>query len=217
MPLINITVDDESRRRVKRELALVRNGAERAHARAINRTLTTVRKTLLDDLARRYFVKRSDASEKLKISQANRNRLHGYIHTKGKPIGLDYFRVTPRPSDNTAAKTTRQLFSSIQRRPRPKGGLLARVLRGGSGGRIAKAFWGTMRWTDKDGMEHEKFAVFQRAGKARFPLIRLHAPAWPSMLGKVATDEMQATAMRRYHKELDHEVARLLKGYGERA
>ena len=88
-----------------------------------------------------------------------------------------------------------------------RGGTLhAKVKRNGSGGPLLHAFTASVK---------ERFGVFERLTKERFPLDRKFGPSTAHMMqNENVTDEMGKTIRETYDKRIEHEITRILSGYG---
>lgn len=81
--------------------------------------------------------------------------------------------------------------------------LRVRVKRGSAGKRLDRAF--TMAIGSGVG-------VFERTGRARFPVRKLFGPAVPSMLkDENIQDTIKKTASEKLNAELDRQIRRILK------
>lgn len=58
--------------------------------------------------------------------------------------------------------------------------------------------------------------VYERTGPSRFPVKELYGPATPQMMysNETVTDEIERKVADTYEKRIDHEILRLLNGWG---
>ena len=58
--------------------------------------------------------------------------------------------------------------------------------------------------------------IYERIGAERFPVRELFGPATPQMMysNEAVTDEMEAKMVETYEKRIDHEILRVLNGWG---
>ncbi len=58
--------------------------------------------------------------------------------------------------------------------------------------------------------------IYERIGVSRFPVEELYGPATPQMMysNEEVTDEIERKVADTYEKRIDHEILRLLNGWG---
>ncbi|MGN1369367.1 MAG: hypothetical protein ACI4WX_10890 [Aristaeellaceae bacterium] len=60
------------------------------------------------------------------------------------------------------------------------------------------------------------FGIFERVGKKRFPIKELYGPSTPQMMysNEAVLDKVEEKVVETFEKRLDHEISRILNGYG---
>lgn len=181
---IKIGIGGDKLQEVKDMLRHIQGGAQRATARAMNRTITGVRSTITSSVVELYEIKARDVRDTIRIEKATPDKLSARLISAGPVIGLQHFKYTPR----SAARN------------RPRFGIRVRVRKDSSMDPFKGAFMA-------DSIE----GIYHRTSRDRLPIERLYGPAVPSMV-KTAVDEqdIQDQAGDRFIKELDHEAGYLL-------
>lgn len=111
--------------------------------------------------------------------------LKGEMKSRGARNPMEKFQHNPRVRIN----------------PGLPGGIFASVVKG-QGGNIRRAFI------------QRKGGIWERVGKARFPIRRFKSPAAPQMLGVTPVAEYIKRKMEeRYGKNLDHAISAMIGGY----
>lgn len=87
------------------------------------------------------------------------------------------------------------------------GQVVTQVKRSGSAATLDRAFSAQMGG-------HR--GVYERIGPSRFPVKELYGPATPQMMysNEEVTDEIERKVAETYEKRIDHEILRLLNGWG---
>lgn len=87
------------------------------------------------------------------------------------------------------------------------GQVITQVKRSGSAATLDRAFSAQMGG-------HR--GVYERIGPSRFPVKELYGPATPQMMysNEEVTDEIERKVADTYEKRIDHEILRLLNGWG---
>lgn len=183
--------DKKQLNRLWREFDNMPREARRALVSSLNRTIIGVRTDTKRQVSKAYFVKVSDASRTMSIIKAGPKHLQATLRSEGNVIPLIDFRVSPKRPTN----------------PPPKGGIKVKVKRNGAAHILKHAFIAEM-WNGHVG-------VFERERKSSLPIHQLFSAAIPSMVKDPKTlAEIQKSAFDRLGKALDHEIDRILKGYG---
>lgn len=165
-------------------LSHIPGAAPKAIANAVNRAAETARTEASRKVRELYYIKHGDVISTIIIKKATPSDIAAAVVSRGSPIALTKFRVTPR-----------------QPRRAP---VIARVKRGG-GGLVASAFVARM------GSGH--VGVFNRVGTARFPIVQRYGPSVPQMLGSpTVTAWVEQKAKEKLNQRLDHEINRILEG-----
>lgn len=163
----------------------------KAAANAINRSAEGSRTDAVKKVREEYFIQAGRVRETMEIRRATTSDLTASVISRGRPRALSYFKIKP-------GKSTKR---------RPNGGVFAQVKKSG-GGVIAKSFVAQMA--------SGHVGVFNRSGKDPFPIEQRHGPSVAQMLGSQSVSRyVEREATRRVDERLDHEVYRMLRGYGK--
>lgn len=181
---VRLKVPYDELRRTRDLLQHVPQGAERATARAMNRTLEGARTEVVRSVTSTYIIRAADVRETITIDKASADKLQARLRSQGAVIGLQHFQHSPKAATN----------------PRPKVGIRVRVRKDSR----ASALPGTF-------IAGGRIGIFQRAGRDRLPLERRFGPAVPSMVGTVVEEQqIERQAGDRFIRELNHEIDYLL-------
>lgn len=201
-----IEVSAEAIERVERILAGVPKGAERALSNAINRGLSRVKTGATKRVKEVYTVQSSAFHEatNTKIEKASTGNIAGYVHFSGCKIPLYKFQVTPK-----ATGTGKQVKAAVMK---------------GGGTAFEEAFIAQM------GTGH--LGVFERTGeqgivsrlsKAKNKIGTKHTEKIEEKMGLSAAqmignikvlDTIEKEAQEVINERLEHEIERILNGYG---
>ncbi len=168
-------------------------GAEKALTRAVNKTLTGTRAEAVRQVRGKFIVKAQTVRDTMDVRRASYTKPRGFLVSRGSPLSLMRFKVTPQSPRSTRGK-------SVQSRPR-----IRLSVTKGKQAPLQRAFLARM---------NSGVGVFQRRGRGRnVPLKKKFGPSVPQMLhhDRIA-EEIETTAAERMKKELDHQVAYLLEG-----
>ena len=171
---MSVTIDVKGLREGLVKIDALSGETKRATSKAINTAIPKIRNTIVDKTTQDYFISKANVKKTIDVKRANPSGLSAFIRSKGGPVALTKFRVTP------------------QRPPKRKGRTVkAQVMRNGGGGTIPNAFIARM------GSGH--IGAMYRKGADRYPIGQFHGPAVPSMLknaevsafvGNVAQEEL---------------------------
>lgn len=184
-----IEITSETIERVQAVLAGVPKEAERALSNAMNRGLSRVKTTAMQNVKRVYAVQSSalSAATNTKMQKASTGNLAGFVSFSGCKIPLYKFKVTPKQPGT--GKTVR-----------------AAVMKGG-GTAFEDAFIA--------GMGSGHLGVFERTGRPRLPIEEFMALSAAQMVGNEGViTEVEQQAQQLVEERLDHEIERLLSQYG---
>ena len=200
---LKIGIDKAAIKRIERELAAIPGGATKAMATSLNRAVRGVTVDAAKAIAKVYYVKQGDVKAAMRSPVlATRQTLEAKARIEGKAIRLIKF----------GAYRTRR-------------GIRVGVKRGG------RSVWRYAFFANFKAGEDTHVGVFTRDPSAKprksapgkyntwgittLPIKQRFGPAIPSMVKDAgAFEAIQAGADARLKKNLDHEVERLLKGYG---
>lgn len=182
-----ITISEIQQETAQKALYHIKNGANKAISRALNRAADSGKAEAVKRITANYTVKSGSVRNKIEIKKSSEATLRAAVLSKGRPIPLSNFKTNP----------------SNPPKKRPKV-LRAGVLKGG-----LKPIKGAFLARSKSG----KALVFQRIGKARYPLKALYGPSLPSMLGTEKVSQfVEDRAKEVFDNRLGHEINRLLGG-----
>lgn len=131
-------------------------GTQKSTAKAINKALPKIKKAIVDRVNEDYLITKANINKTIKVDKAG-TTLSAFIRSKGGPIALTKFRVTPKRPPKRKGRT-----------------VVAQVMRSG-GGAIPNAFIARMR--------SGHIGAMYRKGADRYPIGQFHGPSVPSMLG----------------------------------
>jgi len=167
-------------------LSHIPGAAPQAIANAINRASETARTEAARKVRELYYIKHGDVISTINIKKATPSDLAAAVISRGSPIALTKFQVTPR-----------------QPQPGRRTPVIARVKRGG-GGPVASAFVARMA--------SGHVGVFNRVGQSRFPLTQRYGPSVPQTLGSPTVNQwVEQKATEKLDERLDHEINRILE------
>lgn len=165
-----------------RAVRRLKSRAKPAIARALNRAGVTAQTYMSRAVAKDLGLKVSDMKAVMTVKQANVQNLRVMVTVSGARISLMKFRAKgPVPSRGKGRGVTAKL---------PKPGK----------GKYPHAFIATVR----TGQTNENTAVFERKGKTRLPLKKLHGPSIPHVFAKHKDEGMKA-GEESLVKNLKHE------------
>jgi len=184
-----IEIDDKQLERVKTVLASVPKGANRAVSSAVNRAASAARTEAVKQVRAQYIIKAQDVRSPMSIEKASMSGLMATLRASGRVIPLSKFRISPA--------------SPPQTRP-----LRAQVRKGSAGGTLRHAFVARM--------PSGHIGAYMRKTSKRLPIKELFGPSVPHMIGnKEVMGKIEERAVEVLDERLEHEITRLLKGYGK--
>ena len=185
-------ISDEAFERIKLILHGVPGGAEKALYGVISRATSTIRTVSLDGITSVYDIKKKDVRDgrstaiKTRTSKVD-GGIVGYITYSGNKIPLHRFGVTSKQGATVKAR---------QRRDRPFT-------------RFDNAFIARMRGGRK--------GIFERESRSRLPVNEFKAVATAQMAADSGVlEKVEAAAQETIAKRTEHEITRILQGYGGR-
>ncbi|MEI2466652.1 phage tail protein [Niallia taxi] len=182
---MNVTVDlnQQMLTQVQSRLGALSNKAPNALTNALNRTLTNVASNVSKEIRKEYNIKASDVKQTITKTKASRSRMTAIVTSKGTPIPLDRFKISPK---------------TVQ--PKRKKPIKVGVKKGG-----LKEVLGAFV-SDLNGIK-----VFQREGKKRLPVKRLYGPSIPQMLGnQEVVNKINQEGAMMFNTRINHEITRIL-------
>lgn len=184
-----IEITSETIERTQALLAGIPKGAERAFSAAINRGLNYTKTQAFKQVKKVYAVKQSALNEatKTKAQKASTGNLAGYIAFSGVKIPLYQFQATPK-TPGTGKKVR------------------AGVMKGG-GAIFDRAFIAKM--------ESGHIGIFERTNSKRLPIEeKMGLSAAQMIQNKVVIEQLEKEAQEKVDERLNHEIDRILNGYG---
>ena len=179
-----ITIDQRTVKNVQKRLKGIEKKAPNAISNALNRTISNLATNIGREVRAVYPVKASEIRPTLIKKTAKPNALNASIKSKGKVLGLDQFKVSP--------KTVQPLRKKPIKVAVKKGALKS----------LPNAFV-----ADISGIK-----IFERTSKKRLPIRRLYGPSVPQMLKNVGVQEkLNVQANNKFKERLDHEINRLIE------
>lgn len=184
--MIEITAKDIAR--VQAVLQGIPSGAQKAMAAAINRGLSKVQTAASKEVRKVYAVKAASTRKTTSVTKktASAGNMIGSITFSGTKIPLYEFNVSPK-----AANTRQPVRAGVM-----KGNLTP----------FASAFIT---------MANGRIGIFEREGNPRYPIEQKMGLSMAQMVGndEVIT-EIEQQAQETVQQRLDHEINRILNGYG---
>lgn len=171
---MSVTIDVKGLREGLVKIDALSGETKRATSKAINTAIPKIRNAIVDKTTQNYFISKANVKKTIDVKRANPSGLSAFIRSKGRPVALTKFRVTPKRPPKRKGRTVK-----------------AQVMRNGGGGTIPNAFIARM------GSGH--IGAMYRKGADRYPIGQFHGPAVPSMLknaevsafvGNVAQEEL---------------------------
>lgn len=171
---MSVTIDVKGLREGLVKIDALSGETKRATSKAINTAIPKIRNTIVDKTTQDYFISKANVKKTIDVKRANPSGLSAFIRSKGGPVALTKFRVTPKRPPKRKGRTVK-----------------AQVMRNGGGGTIPNAFIARM------GSGY--IGAMYRKGPDRYPIGQFHGPAVPSMLknaevsafvGNVAQEEL---------------------------
>lgn len=179
-----ITIDESMLRDVQNRLRGIERKAPNAISSALNRTITNLATNISREVRTVYPVKASDVKETLIKRTSNPNTLNASIKSKGKVLGLEKFKVSPKTVQPSRKKPIKVAVKKGALKP------------------LQKAFVA----------EVSGIKVFERTSKKRLPIRRLYGPSVPQMLKNVGIQEkLNTQANEKFQERLNHEINRLIE------
>lgn len=186
---MKIEISSETIERVNKMLEGVPKGAGKAYSNAINRGLSKAKTTALKKVRSVYAVTNSAINEatNTRVQKASAGNIAGYVSFAGTKIPLYKFKVTP-----TAPGTGKKVVAAVKK---------------GGGTAFEDAFIAQMR--------SGHIGVFERTETKRLPIEEKMGLAAAQMVeNSVVIDEVQKEAQKTVDERLEHEIDRILSGYG---
>ncbi len=182
-----ITINQETVDKISDLLAEVLNGTERAMASAANRAIAKAKTESFKGVTKEYKIKRNVIAEYTKdsIKNATTSDLCATLIFAGKQIPLYKYSLT-KPTHPGPGKVFAGQKTAVY---------------------LEHAF--------RNQISAKKEGIFERVGKSRLPIKQLMGSSMRSMVSNsVVMDQVYKEAQETFDTRLEHEVERLLAGYG---
>ena len=181
---------------IERRLGALKTKAPLVVSRAINRAVSNVRKNLGKEVPQHYYVSSGTVRGTIRSVNANKGSLSGAVISRGNPIALSKFKVSP----NRGVKRTKKGYSpNVYSAGVEKSGGL-KPLSGDP-----KAFMADMKSSTHTG-------VWNRVSDSRLPIKQLYGPSVPQMAkNEEIMGKIHKEAGETLEKRIDAEVANILR------
>lgn len=184
---MSVTIDVKGLKEGLAKIDALVVGTQKSTAKAINKALPKIKKAAVDRVNEEYLVTKSNINKTIKVDKAGMT-LSAFIRSKGRPIALTKFRVTPKRPPKRKGRT-----------------VIAQVMRSGGGGAIPNAFIARMR--------SGHVGAMYRKGTDRYPIGQFHGPSVPSMLGSAKISAFVGDkAERELQKQMELALDALIGG-----
>lgn len=162
--MITYEYDAKTLAQVEKKLGALKSEAPKALKNAINATARQARKELVQEARKTYVVKIGRFNKAMTIKNATKSSLEAIIKTKGAPLELKDFKVSPASVKTGAARpsmTKGKVLASGGMKNLQKGDIKAFVVK----------------------FTSEHATVVQRRGSSRLPIKTLYSNSIPKMIG----------------------------------
>lgn len=194
--MIDINVNEEQLHDIKKQLGNLKNKTPIVLYRALNRAAQKARTEMKKEVADKYYITQGNVLKTSRLSKASSGKLSAELISKGAPIALSKFRVSPRHSVS-CTKRGKPSPANYKAGIKKAGGL--KPLSG-----EPKAFFTTM----KSGHE----GVMERVSSRRLPLKQLYGPAVPTMIkNEEVMKRIQKEAGETLEKRMQAEINNILE------
>lgn len=184
-----IEITSEAIERAEILLAGVPKGAERAFSNAINRALSYGKTQAFREVRKVYEVKQGtlNSATVTRTQNASTGTLAGYISFSGVKLPLYQFNVSPKGK---------------QKSQHVKAGLL-------------KGSWTVFQDAFIAQMDSGHIGIFERSGTRRLPIKQFMGLSGAQMVGNnEVIEKMTQSAQDKVNERVEHEINRILNGYG---
>ena len=188
---IVVDVAEESLDRVTKLLAGINGGVYKAVGSALTRAAAAGKTVAKRAVSQEYTISQSEFLTQTK-------NINHFIRESSGEISVVFgFKgyVIPLLKFNT--------------RTNNNGQVVAQVKRSGAGDVLDRVF-------SAQSAVHGQRVIFEREGLSRLPSTELYGPATPQMMysNEAVTDEIEQKMAETYEKRIDHEILRILNGWG---
>lgn len=185
-----VDVAEDSLDKVTRLLAGINGGVYRAVGSALARATASGKTAAKGAVTQEYTISQSEFLARTK-------NINHFVRESDGGISVVFgFRghVIPLLKFNTQVNGSGQIVTQVKR--------------SGSAETLNRAFSARMGG-------HR--GIYERVGASRFPVKELYGPATPQMMysNEAVTDAMEKKMAETYEKRIDHEILRILNGWGK--
>lgn len=182
-------------REIEQRLGEFKSKAPLVMSRAINRAVSNIRKNLGKEVPQHYFISSGTIRGTIHTVNANKGSLSGAVISRGSPIALSKFKVSP----NRGVKYTKKGYSP--------GVYLAGVKKSGG----MKSLSGDPKAFMAD-MKSGHTGVWNRVSGKRLPIKQLYGPSVPQMVkNEKIMAKINKEAGETLEKRISAEVANILR------
>lgn len=184
-----IEITSETMERTQKLLSCIPKGAERAFSNAINRALTHTKSQAFKEVRQVYAVKQKDldSATATRIQKANMGNAVGYVLFSGVKIPLYQFNVSKH-----VGKKSNHIKAGLR-----------------------KGSWTAFEHAFIAQMDSGHIGIFEREGKERLPINQIMGLAGAQMMQNVEVeDRLTQEAQEKFEQRVEHEINRILNGYG---
>lgn len=183
MMTTSVSVDERAIAEIKERLGAMENRAPQVIASSLNRAMSSVARTVNEELRKNYHIKTSEIKPTITRTRAKRSDVNAVLKSTGPVIPLDRFKVSPKTVN-----------------PKRKSAIKVAVKKGAT-----KQLEGAFN-ADINGVK-----VFRRSTKKRLPIERLFGPSVPQMLNREdIRNRIDAAGQQMFSQRIDHEIDRIL-------
>ena len=180
---------------IEKKLGNLKSKAPTVVCRAINRAAQKARTETKREVANKYFISQGDVLKTIRLTKASTANLSAQLTSKGGPIALSKFKVSPKRGVN---RTKRGYSPSVYKAGVEKSGGM-KPLSGSPKAFIA-------------GFSSGHSGVMTRISARRLPLKQLYGPAVPSMIkNDEVIERIQKEATETLEKRIDAEINNILQ------
>ncbi|UHA74466.1 phage tail protein [Paenibacillus sp. 481] len=173
-------------KKVLQQVRKLKDGAAKALASSLNRTIHGVGTEATRKLTAGYHIKSSEVKSTIRITTTDASALKARMSSRSENIPLKRFKTTPSKVPKRQPKVLKAAVKRTGLKP------------------VAGAFVGEMR--------NGHIGAFRRLGKRRLPIQELYGPSVPGMMGnQEVVNHVESEAERRMAQRFTHEVNRLLR------
>lgn len=184
-----VDIAEDSLDKATRLLAGINGGVYKAVGSALTRAAAAGKTAAKQPVTKEYTISQSEFL-------ARTRNINHFVRETGGGISVVFgFRGNVIP------------LMKFSTRVNGSGQVVTQVKRSGSAATLDRAFSAQMGG-------HR--GVYERIGPSRFPVKELYGPATPQMMysNEEVTDEIERKVADTYEKRIDHEILRLLNGWG---